>query len=289
MSSVVKAVGNAVSSVTRSVSKVVSGAVDTIKKAASKTVDAVKDVAGSKFGKLIITAAAIYFGGAALSGGLGTIGTETSFLSGMGTGVSNAATSLSSAWTSAMKGEFSQAGSQLASGIQGQAAQPTTQGLVNGSTSLADTGAKMTTQGSTGGISTGAGSGTGLNAPTSTLNASNAGGMTNAQAGNLSTKISTLGSGAGTGAGADAGIAQGLIGAAKVTGGMQLAGSVIQGYGAQKTAEEQRAYELAQQKAALDRVNQNVGTLWWNAPQQQQPTGLINSAAQQPTYAKYMG
>lgn len=100
-----------VKSVTRVVSKVVKGAAN-----------AIKGVAKSKFGKILLTAAAVYFGGAALAGGFSSSAAGGSFLSGMGTGVANAASGLSTAWSSALGGNFSGAGNALASGFQGQAA-----------------------------------------------------------------------------------------------------------------------------------------------------------------------
>lgn len=104
MSKVVRAVGRAIGGVVKGVFK------------------AFKKVAQSKLGKVILTAAAVYFGGAALAGGISSSAAGGSFLSGMGTGVANAASGLSSAWSSVMSGNISGAGSALSSGFQGQAA-----------------------------------------------------------------------------------------------------------------------------------------------------------------------
>jgi hypothetical protein len=101
----------AVKSVGRAISKVVKG-----------TVNAVKKVAKSKLGRIILTAAAIYFGGAALAGGLKGAAAGTGFLSGMGTGVANAAAGLKGAWTAATAGNFTGAGgvtANLGAGFQG--------------------------------------------------------------------------------------------------------------------------------------------------------------------------
>ena len=84
-------VGDAVSGVLKGVGDVVNGAVQGIGSLA-------KEIYKSDIGKAIIIAGAIYFGGAALAGGFGTMGTSASFLSGMGAGVSSAATSLQAAW-----------------------------------------------------------------------------------------------------------------------------------------------------------------------------------------------
>ncbi len=103
MSKVVKGIG-------RAVSKVVKGVTNVVKK-----------VAKSKVGKVLLTAAAVYFGGAALMGGLNTIGTSTSFLSGMSSGLSSAATGIGNAFTALTKGSFSGAGTALSEGFMGTA------------------------------------------------------------------------------------------------------------------------------------------------------------------------
>ena len=90
MSKVVSAVGNAVSSV-------VKGVVNVVKSVASGVGNLVKSIAKSPLGKALLIAGAVYFGGAALAGGFGSSAAGGSFLSGMGTGVSSAASSLSSA------------------------------------------------------------------------------------------------------------------------------------------------------------------------------------------------
>jgi hypothetical protein len=126
MSKVVKKVTRAVTNVVKGVVKVVQAVqkpvVSAVKKVASKVVEVVKKVAKSKLGKAVLIAAAVYFGGAALAGGFSSSAAGGSFLSGMGTGVSNAASSLSNAWTSVLKGNFSQAGRAISSGFQGQMA-----------------------------------------------------------------------------------------------------------------------------------------------------------------------
>ena len=115
ISNVGRAVGNVVQgavNVVADVGKAVGGAVTDVGKAATGVV---KSIASSNLGKAVLIAAAIYFGGAAIAGGYGSAAGGGSFFTGMGAGVSSAATSLSSAWTSAMAGEFAQAGSTLGS------------------------------------------------------------------------------------------------------------------------------------------------------------------------------
>lgn len=247
-----------VKSVTRAIGKVVKGVVNVVKK-----------VASSKLGKILITAAAVYFGGAALAGGLSSSAAGGSFLSGMGTGVANAASGLSSAWSSVMSGNFSQAGSALSSGFQGQAAtggMTTAMGGAGGLTGTAGTTAGVT---QTGVGSTMGGAG-GLSMPAAAT------GTTGSQLAALNTGVG----GAAGGAAASGGLAEGLIGAAKITAGTQLAGGLIQGYGAQKAAEEQRNYEQQQADAARSRYNENVGTNWWGTGS----TG--DTGATSPVYAQ---
>lgn len=240
-----------VKSVARAVTKVVKGVVNVVKK-----------VAKSKLGKILITAAAVYFGGAALAGGFGSSAAGGSFLSGMGTGVANAASSLSSAWGSVMSGNFAQAGSALSSGFQGQAAN-----------AAANTVGTSVTSGMT---------------QSQILNAQNAGiqgatELTNAAAKTALTNPSALQLTAQNVAGTGS-LSEGLIGAAKISAGTQLAGGLIQGYGAQKAAEEQRTYEQQQADEARARYNANVGTNWW--PSSGGSTGDTGVAGTTPVYAQ---
>lgn len=251
----------AVKAVTRTVSNVVKGAV----KVVSKVTEGVKSVAQSKFGKILITAAAIYFGGAALAGGFSSSAAGGSFLSGMGTGVANAASGLSTAWSAAVGGDFAGAGSALSSGFQDQAVGGMSTGLAGaggaGATTQAGVGSTM---GGAGGIS---GSATQIAPSLGTSSAATGAG-------------SVVGSGAGAGAGAagSGGIAQGLIGAAKIQAGTQLVGGLVQGYGAQKATEDQRNYEVEQAALARDRYNSNVGAKLWSENQPDPSTGLVAGA-----------
>jgi hypothetical protein len=231
MSKVVKGIG-------RAVSKVVKGVVNVVKK-----------VAKSKFGKILIGAALVYFGGAALMGGLAApAGTGISgFLSGAGQGIANAWTSLTGAASSALGGKFAQAGSQLSAGIQGTtAAAQGAGGAFTGATAtglptVAGDAANLAVN--TGGAG-GAGAFTGATStglPTVAGDAANV--LTNksgliSRAANAFTSLSPQ--------------AQ----AATITGGTQLVGGLIQGVGMQK-AQNDQAKQTAQQKADW---NSNVGT-----------------------------
>lgn len=108
MSKVVSGVGNAVSGVLK-------GAVNLVKDVGNGIGRVVKDIGSSQIGKAILIAGAVYFGGAAIAGGYGSAMGGGSVFTGMGAGVSSAASSLSSAWTSALAGNFAEAGSTLGS------------------------------------------------------------------------------------------------------------------------------------------------------------------------------
>ena len=96
-------------------SKVVRGVGRAVGKVVKGVVKVVKSVATSKFQKLIRMAALIYFGGAALSGALSSGGTAAG-------AVANAATSLGTAGSELMAGNFANAAGAIGSGIQGGAA-----------------------------------------------------------------------------------------------------------------------------------------------------------------------
>tara|TARA_B100000530_G_scaffold125184_2_gene78349 strand:- start:6903 stop:7850 length:948 start_codon:yes stop_codon:yes gene_type:complete len=124
MSKVVKKVGKAIK-------KVVKGVVKGVKKVWKK-------VKESKIGRVVLTAALIYFGGAALSGmwaggsaGSGFMGTLTGGIQGAASGVANAWSGITGATASAVSGNFAQAGSQLAAGAKGQAINTATGTITN--------------------------------------------------------------------------------------------------------------------------------------------------------------
>tara|TARA_R110001632_G_scaffold44411_1_gene112949 strand:- start:30 stop:809 length:780 start_codon:yes stop_codon:yes gene_type:complete len=120
MSKVVKKIG-------RSIGKVVKGVAKGVKKVWKK-------VKQSKVLKAIAIAALVYFGGAALMGGIGGAaggGGVSGFLSGAAQGMGNAWSSIGAAGSSAMGGNFSAAGSNLMAGVQGQTINAAT-GAVTG-------------------------------------------------------------------------------------------------------------------------------------------------------------
>ena len=134
-------IGDAVSGVMKGIGDAVDGAVKGVGTLAKQIYD-------SDIGKAIIIAGAVYFGGAALAGGFGTMGTSASFLSGMGAGVSSAATSLSSAWSLAAAGEFGSAAGTIGSswGTAYGAGAQLAPAAVQGATALSAAQAPMTGQ-----------------------------------------------------------------------------------------------------------------------------------------------
>jgi hypothetical protein len=123
MSKVVSGIGNAVSGV-------VKGAVKAVSSVTSGIGGLAKSLTSSSLGKAIVMAAAIYFGGAALSGGFGAA-EGTTFLEGMGQGVSSAANSLSSGWSSAFGSSGAAAGETAAGGAGGAGGWTQTPGGMN--------------------------------------------------------------------------------------------------------------------------------------------------------------
>jgi len=125
-------------------SKVVKGIGRAIGKVVKGVTNVVKKVAKSKLGKVLITAAAIYFGGAALQGamqgasaGSGFFGSISSGLSGAAQGIGNAWSSLGTAASQAVGGNFANAGNALSTGFQGGSASMVDGALVSQPLSIA--------------------------------------------------------------------------------------------------------------------------------------------------------
>jgi hypothetical protein len=234
MSKVVKSVG-------RAVSKVVKGVTNVVKK-----------VASSKLGKILITAAAVYFGGAALMGGIkgaaagqGFLGSLSSGLSGAAQGVANAWTSLGTAATQAVGGNFANAGNALSTGFQGGTATMAEGALVSQPMAFANA-APMST-------------------PAAPMSAPLTSGIDmNAVLGKAPPQMSMPGLNVPTPP------PTGLIGSmmsspyaapAAIMSGTQLIGGAMQGYGAQKQQDQQ--IKLAEDERK--RYNTNVGTRLFGA------------------------
>lgn len=107
-----------VRSVTRAVGRVVNGVGNVVAKVTgSKTL--------GRIARAVAVAATIYFGSAAIMGGIGGMSAGgAGFFSGAGTGIANAWTGLKAAGSAAMGGNFAQAGSHLGAGIQGNVVPP---------------------------------------------------------------------------------------------------------------------------------------------------------------------
>jgi hypothetical protein len=221
MSKVVKGIG-------RAVSKVVKGVTNVVKK-----------VAKSKLGKVLLTAAAVYFGGAALMGGLNTIGTSTSFLSGMSSGLSSAATGIGNAFTALTKGSFSGAGTALSEGFMGTAGSSAPAALA---TPAATPGMTM--------------------APQSIVSPAQAA-ITQATGGAPMSLPAPAGMPPVPPAGGSGLLAKAMssqyTAPALISGGTQLIGGAMQGYGAQKQQERQE--QMAEEQRAT--YNRNMGGRLW--------------------------
>jgi hypothetical protein len=88
-----------VKKVTRTVSKVVKGVSKAVKGVVKGIGGALKKIAGSKIGKVLLAAATIYFGGAAIMGAMGGAGASSGFFNTIAGAVKGAGAGISSAWT----------------------------------------------------------------------------------------------------------------------------------------------------------------------------------------------
>lgn len=232
MSKVVKGVTRAVKGVVKGVSKVV-------KSVAKGVSGVVKKIAGSKLGKVLLAAATIYFGGAALMGAIGGAGASTGFLGtiggaikGAGAGIANAWTGLTGAAGAAMGGNFGAAGSSLSQGFMG---------------------AGSAGAGAAGGIQA-----VGMNLPAGVQ----ASGAMTAPVGSSAVAGQPLASAASGGGlvntaantAANPGFWGTNSGAATIMAGGQLAGNVLSGVGQQKALEDERAFAEAER----DRINREM-------------------------------
>jgi len=227
-------------------SKVVKG----VGRAVGKVVEGVKKVAKSKLGKAILIAAAVYFGGAALMGGLNASAAGGSFLSGMGTGLSSAATGISNAFSAIAGGNLSGAGTALSQGFTGTAGTAAAQGASAAAQGAAVANAAQLAPG----VGSSIGSGSVLSGTAASPYALTA----------SPTAASFVGQAAGSGAAANTGIISKMMASqyaapALISTGGQLIGGAMQGYGAQKQYEEQK--KLAADERA--RYNTNIGTRLW--------------------------
>jgi hypothetical protein len=267
MSKVVKSVG-------RAIGKVVKG-----------VVNVVKSVAKSPIGKVLLAAATVYFGGAAIMGAMGGASASTGFMGTIGgalkgatAGIANAWSGLTGAASAAMGGQFSAAGSSLGSGFTGSYAAGSS--AVNAANAAAVSAAG-------GGFPAGAG-GYGSVGPSGQTAAGTTLSSAPASAATTPGTYWTSPAQAVTAPPPNPGIISGAWNSlgdygkmAAVQGSMQLAGGAIQGAGQQKAMEEQRRYEQEQAQLARNRYNENVGTSWWSG------SGNADPAASSPgTYAQ---
>ena len=221
-------------------SKVVKGVSRAVSKVASGVKNVVKKVASSKIGKIALAAAAIYFGGAALMGavggasaGTGIAGTLSGAISGAGAGISSEWSGLTGALGA---GSLSGAASSLGSGFTGAYGA----GMSAVAPQLA------TAMGGAGAGAAGAGA-----APMATYAVPGA---------KTATGLNLLGADAASSGIIGKMMASPYTAPALISGGTQLIGGAMQGYGAQKQYEQQKQDQLDLEAAARDRYNRNIGT-----------------------------
>lgn len=248
-------------------SKIVSGIGRAIGDVVEGVGKAVESIAKSPIFKVIGTAALVYFGGAALmgavggasagaaagSGFLGTLGGAASgALSGAGAGISSAWSGLLGAGSALTgSGGLSGAAESLSSGFMGSnaagaASVTPTIGLTQGASALT---------GSAGAVP--GGGGIGAMEPANYA----LGGTTKS-----SLAVPNLAPAAPSSAPVgfiDKMMANKYAAPALIQGGMQLAGGLIQGYGAQQAADQANTRQDQLSAEARDRYNRNVGTRLW--------------------------
>lgn len=209
-------------------SKVVKSVGRAVSKVVKGVANVAKKVVKSPIGKALVAATAIYFGGAALMGAMGAGGGAAGVAgAAAGGGLSGAAAGIGQAW-SGLTGALSGGGLGSMSGVfSGGSAATGGAGMVTSMGGAGEVGAF------TGATSTGL--------PTLATDAANV---------------------------LNAGKSTGLIGSmmnspytapALISGGTQLIGGVMQGYGMQKQQEEQQ--KLAGEER--NRYNRNIGTRLW--------------------------
>ena len=248
----------------------------------------------SKAFRIVVAAAAIYFGGAALLS-----------LAGGGTasaGIGSAWAGVQGAGSAAMAGNFSGAASALGSGWSGAAAtagtgggfaagQAATAGTIAGNATAAGTAAGAATGAATGAAPSSA-------ALTNTLNTGlmegvgSAGLSNGALTAGAANTATTAGVTAGSNAAASGGLLSGMwngLGeagkAAVITSGVNMAGQMIQGHAAEKAAEEERERRTYWGVDGAGRTAQNqpqVGYLNYASPYPNSTTGYTQPPQWQP-------
>jgi len=257
MSKVVKKVGKVIK-------KVVKGVVKGVKKVW-------KAVKQSKFLKIAAIAAAVYFGGAALLGGIGGATGGAGFIAGAKAGVASAWGGITGAGTALASGNIAGAGSSLAGGFTG--AYGAGAGTVASSLAPIATatpaytapGAGVTT--ATGGAGAGAGAGaattgnylTGASttAPSGFSSLGNAVGAGQATGLNAAAPGAVGGvGGATTAASLAPAVNPGLLGPAGQFGTVMVGGQMLQGYAAAKAQEDAEEEALARYQANIGGIIQ---------------------------------
>lgn len=235
MSKVVKGVGRAISNVVKGVTNVV------------------KQVTSSKIGKVLLTAAAVYFGGAALAGafggasaGTGIMGTLSGALEGAASGIGSAWSGLTGAGSALMSGNMSGAASSVGSGFTGaySAGESAASGALGNAASGVTAAAPTASAGT---MANGLPVGVSADGPevASYLNKATSQGIVDKAINSNGFFDKLMNSSYGPGA--------------MVMGGTQLIGGAMQGYG----ADQQQKRQYQQEQAARDRYNTNIGTRLW--------------------------
>ena len=289
-----------VKKVFRGVKKVVKGIGKAVKKVW-------KAVTKNPILRTIAFAGLMYFGGAALLGGLSGAaggGGLSGFISGAGQGLTNAWAGVTGAASSVASGNFAQAGAQLGAGAKGtvlggaQGGVTTAAGsVIPGSTDFVGQAAQATSQANQaiGGAAQGAAQSAGQVA---TQGAAQSGGLLAPGGGSLFTPAEMavqqganagIGSGVSNAVAANAGAQAGggfLSNPLVQYGALQSGGQMLSGYAQGKAQESMYERQLAEEQSALEQYQQNMGSyiprVVWNPETGRYETEVKSSVPQNP-------
>jgi hypothetical protein len=285
-----------VKKVFRGVKKVVKGIGKAVKKVW-------KAVTKNPILRTIAFAGLMYFGGAALLGGLGGAaggGGISGFISGAGQGITNAWAGVTGAASSVASGNFAQAGAQLSAGAKGT--------VLGGAPGQATTVAGTTIPGSTDFVGQAAQSTANANQALANAGQSGVGAAQSASQGQglLGGKALFNPAEAAVQAGANQGVASGVSNAVAANtanagsgflsnplvqyGALQTGGQMLSGYAQGQAQESMYERQLAEEQSALERYQQNMGSyiprVVWNPETGRYETEVTSS---QPQNQELMG
>lgn len=258
------------SSVGRSLARVIEPLLD----GKAKVDDEIGRFGRSKFGKVVITAVAIYFGGAALAGAMGggaAAATGASGWAGAAQGLSGAWTGVAQAGSALAAGEFGAAGSALSTGAAGGSAAGAagTTGVASAAPSAMNTATNLAadsfaTGAATGGAAAGGAAGTAASAAPGAITGGSS--MVAPSYAAVTQPVATVGAGAAPAASSSSGMLSGFFSNPRNTPALLQAGSGMLGSLAQSN-QQKAMYQMENEKQEdmRRRYGANIGTRLWGS------------------------